>query len=351
LKAKRSQKAKSKPSGKPKKLSRARATSGASSSSVPAAGAAPSPKVKKKHAARHAREEMTAQSQSKLDAADPLSKANLKKLGLRLGIPFAIGWVIAIAIPGWIPKAVAGAITLVVAAVLLYVLRFSRKSRAVANIIRSADSAESRKEALEQLDEKFKPGDTAATFAKAQLLLQEDPRAALETLEGIKLDKVMAPIADEARCQRGMIHLMLGETDQARVLVDQVELSRHKEPKSRATLVAVIGEAWARTGQSKKATELLETFDVNDALYEDVRPQLLRAMAFAYAWSNRSKLMKQTLRKMQAINAQLLMGFITKKKNPMGVSPRGVHPALEKEAYSMVMRSGAVPRKMQTRRM
>lgn len=308
-------------------------------------------KVKKKHAARQAREELTAQSRARLEAADPLSKDNLRKLAVRLGIPLVIGWVIAIAIPGWIPKAVAAGLTLLLAGIVLYVLRFSRKSKAVAEIIRSADSAESRKEALDKLEGEFKSGDTAATFAKAQLLLQEDPRAALATLETINLSKVMAPIADEARCQRAMIHLMLGETAEARVLVDQVELSRHKEPKSRATLASIIGEAWARSGQSKKAVELLETFDVHDALYDDVRPQLLRSLAFAYAWSNRSKLMKKTLRKMQAINAQLLMGFITKKKNPMGVSPRGVHPALEKEAYSMVMRSGAVPRKMQTRRM
>jgi hypothetical protein len=45
------------------------------------------------------------------------------------------------------------------------------------------------------------------------------------------------------------------------------------------------------------------------------------------------------------------MGFITKKKNPHGVPPRGVHPALEKEAYGMVMKSGAVQRKMQLKRM
>ena len=45
------------------------------------------------------------------------------------------------------------------------------------------------------------------------------------------------------------------------------------------------------------------------------------------------------------------MGFITKKKNPAGVNPRGVHPLLEKEAFAMVMKSGVVPRKMQIKRM
>ena len=37
----------------------------------------------------------------------------------------------------------------------------------------------------------------------------EAERAALETLESIDLKKAMAPVADEARSQRAMIHLML----------------------------------------------------------------------------------------------------------------------------------------------
>ena len=57
---------------------------------------------------------------------------------------------------------------------------------------------------------------------------------------------------------------------------------------------------------------------------------------------------KQVLRRLSQINPQYLMGFITKKKNPMGVPPRGVHPMLEKEAYDMVVKSGAVPRKIRS---
>jgi hypothetical protein len=317
----------------------------------PISKAATGPKPKKKHAAKQAREELAAQARSKIEAQDPFSRANLRKLALRLGIPLLLGWGVAIALSGWIPKAIAGGATLLIGGLAAYVLYFARKSRAVADIVRSADDAEGRKQALDKLDSQFKRGDTAATFAKAQLQLQDDPRAALTTLEAIKLDKVMAPVADEARCQRAMIHLMLGETAEARQLADQVDLSRHKEPKTRAALAAIVGEAWARSGQAKKAAELLEKIDANDEIYQDVRPQLFRSLAFAYAWSNQTSLMKKQLRKLGSINQQLLMGFITKKKNPMGVNPRGVHPALEKEALSMVMRSGAVARKMQVRRM
>ena len=297
-----------------------------------------------------AREEMLSSARAKQMPPDPLSAMSLKSMGLRLGIPVLIVWVIALALPGWIPKAVVGGLTVILAGLVLWALRFAKKSRAVAKIVQGADTPEARKEALEKLETGFKKDDTAAVFAKAQLQLQEDPREALRTLETIKLDKVLVPIADEARTQRAMIHLMLGETDEARSLADKVDMSKHKEAKTRATMAAVVGEAWARSGQAKKAVELLETFDLADEAYADLRPQLLRARAFAYAWANDTKQMKATLRRLSSMNPQFLMGFVTKKKNPMGVSPRGVHPMLEKEAYEMVMRSGFVPRRMEIKR-
>jgi hypothetical protein len=282
--------------------------------------------------------------------ADPMSALSLKSIGLRLGIPLGIAWIVAAAIGHWIGLAVVGALTIALAGLLVWALRFAKRSRAVAQIVQGADTPEARKEALSRLETDFKKDDTAAVFARAQLQMQEDPRAALTTLETIKLDKVMAPIADEARAQRAMIHLMLGETDEARILADKVDITRHKEPKTCATLAAVVGEAWARTGNARKAVELLQTYEPDDAVYSDLKPQLLRARAFAYAWANDTKQMKHTLRRLQGLNVQFLMGFITKKKNPMGVPPKGVHPALEKEAYEMVMRSGSVPRKMEYRR-
>jgi len=47
------------------------------------------------------------------------------------------------------------------------------------------------------------------------------------------LSKAMANVADEARGQRAMIHLMLDEVPPARDLVDGIQLSRHQDAKSR----------------------------------------------------------------------------------------------------------------------
>ena len=311
---------------------------------------APPRSSKKTAQEQPSKEEVLAKARAKSMPQDPLSALNLKSLGVRVGIPVVVGWIVAIAIGGWIPIVVVGVLTLAVAGILVWVLMFAQRSRKVAQIVQKADSKEARKEAIAELETSFKKDDTAAIFAKAQLQMQEDPRAALRTLETIKLDKVMAPMADEARAQRALIHLMFGETDDARALADGVTMSQHKEPKTRAMLAAIVGEAWARSGQAKKAVELLSTFDPDDAVYEELKPQMLRARAFAFAWANDTKQMKATLRKLQAVNVQYLMGFVTKKKNPGGVPPRGVHPLLEKEAYEMIVRSGAAPRKMEIRR-
>jgi hypothetical protein len=305
----------------------------------------------KKPSPKTLREELISKQKQAPLPADPLSPQALKPLAWRIGLPVLGAWILAFVLHGPIPKIIVGVLTLALAGVLAWALRWARRSRAVAEIVRDVgDSPEARKEALEKLDADFKKDDTAAIFAKAQLLMQEDPRAALKVLEQINLDKVLAPVADQARANRAMLHLILGETDEARQLVDNIDMSRHKEAKERATMAAITGEAWARTGQAKKAVELLETLDVDDDVYAELRPQLLRARAFAYAWASDTKQMKQTLRRLSQLNVQYLMGFITKKKNPAGVSPRGVHPLLEKEAFEMVARSGAVPRRMEIKR-
>jgi hypothetical protein len=265
-----------------------------------------------------------------------------KGLGMRIGLPVAGVWVIAVLITRPWAFAIAAAITVGAAGLVIWALRFAKKTREVASIVQGADTPEARKEALAKLESSYKKGDTAAVFAKAQLLLQEDPRKALEALEQIDLSKVMAPIADEARAQRALIHLILGEADRARPLADGIDLSRHQQAKTRVTLATVIGESWARTGQAKKALDTLLVFDPEDPEFTEAKGQLYRALAFAHAAVNDSKAMKRDLRKLLAINPQLLGGFVGQRK---------IHPLLQQEATQLLKQSGAVPRKMTFKRM
>lgn len=277
------------------------------------------------------------------EMADPLGQGQLRALLMRLGLIVVGIWILFGSIAMFVDspwnKVLLGVPVLLTGAgvaVLIWTLRQAKTARGVASILSNVSNDEERKAALEKLSTDFKKGDTAAVFARAQLELQEDPKKALATLESIDLKKVMAPVADEARGQRAMIHLTQGEVGQARQLADNIDLSRHNDPRTRAMLASVVAEAWARSGDAKKATETLALFDFEESTFEQIRPQLYRAQAYAAAQTSDMNTMRRALRKLLAVDVRLLGGFMTKK----------THPLLQKEAKKILEQSGQVPKKM-----
>jgi hypothetical protein len=274
---------------------------------------------------------------------DPLAGGQLRSLLTRLGLILAGVWILFVSIAMFVSSpwnkivlAVPLLLTLVAVGIVVWTLKQAKTARGVASILSNVETSEDRKAAIEKLSTDFKKGDTAAVFARAQLELQEDPKKALATLESIDLSKVMAPVADEARGQRAMIHLTQGEVGQARQLADNIDLSRHQDARTRAMLSAVKAEAMARSGDAKKALEMLGLFDFEDATFEQIRPQLLRAQAYAAAHDSDLNTMRRALRKLVNIDARLLGGFMMKK----------THPLLQKEAKKILEQSGQVPKKM-----
>jgi len=302
------------------------------------ASAAPEKTKKKKQSAADLQKALRG-SQGDGPAKMPV---DYKKIFSRVALLLVIIWVVALFIPTWIPKAVAGALTLAAAGLGFWFVRYIKKSEALGDLLRGASTAEGRKEALEKLDKDFKKGDTQAVLARAQLEMQEDPRKALTTLETIQLDKVMTPIADQVRSLRGMLHLTLGEAQEARALVDKIDLGKAQDRKTRAMFATVAAEAWARTGQGKKAMETLELFSPDDPEFGEIRVQMLRARAFAYAHLNDTKGLARALRRLAETSPQLLGMFVGSKKT---------HPLLEREAKKILMSSGAVPKKMVRQKM
>lgn len=281
------------------------------------------------------------------DIPDPLAggqiKAMLTRLGLiALGVWILFGSLAAFLSSPWnkIVLGVPAVLTLVGVGLVVWTLRQAKTARGVASILSGVETDEDRKAALAKLSTDFKKGDTAAVFARAQLELQDDPKKALATLESIDLSKVMAPVADEARGQRAMIHLTQGEVSQARQLADNIDLSRHQDARTRAMLASVVAEAWARSGDAKKASETLGLFDPEEAMFDQIRPQLYRAMAYASAYESDMGGMRKALRKLLNIDVRLLGGFMMKK----------THPLLQKEAKKMLEQSGQVPKKMVVQR-
>jgi hypothetical protein len=267
-----------------------------------------------------------------------------KSLALRIGLPILVLWIIGGIMASYWTSSTGRALTLGAPALLtaagiglvVWALRQTRRARAVAGVLSGVETADDRKAALQKLEQGFGKKDPAAIFAKAQLKLQEDPQEALRELEQIDLSKVLPNVADEARAQRAMIHLLLGQVTMAKPLAEGIDLKRHEDPRARAMMVAVVGETWARSGQAKRAVESLELYDPDDDTYEQVRPQLWRARAYAYAYADDTRGMKRALRRLVDLDPRILAGFMGKK----------THPMLQKEAKRMLEQSGAMPRKV-----
>jgi hypothetical protein len=275
-------------------------------------------------------------------SADTPEKAPLeiRKIAVRMGGVLAALWLAALIVTKWtiIPVFVVAGLTVAGIASLIWLVRYVNKSREMAALLRSASQTEEgRQEALKKLETGYKKGDVQAAIARAQLEMQEDPRKALATLESVDLSKQMAPVADQVRCTRATIHLQLGEIQEARALVDKMELGKQQDAKTRAMFAAVAAEAWGRTGQGKKGVELLELYNPDDPDYAEMRVQMWRARAFAFAGAGDMKGASRALKKLIDVNPQLLGMFVGAKK---------IHPMLQQEAKQLLMRSGAVPRKM-----
>jgi len=270
-------------------------------------------------------------------------RSMLTRIGLILAGIWLLGGLVYAVWPsgGYIPLAVAGALTLGAVGLLIWTLRRARSARNVASLLAGVQTAEDRKAAIEKLGSQGKKNDPASVFARAQLEAQEDPRQALATLETLDLGKMLGPVADEARGQRAMLHLGLGEVSLARQLVDNIDLKRASDPRSRAMLGAICAEAWARSGEPKRALDTLDVFDLKEEALAPLLPQLLRAYAFCYAITTRTKDLRRVLRRMIGIEPRLLGGFLAGK----------THPLLAKEAKRALEQSGAVPRRMQIQRM
>ncbi len=301
-------------------------------------------KKKKKQSAAAMQRELRDLAKPSPDAPEK-PPVDMKKLFVRVGGVVAVVWILAAIATRWtpIPLFVAGAVTLAAVAAVVWLIRYVNKSREMAALLRSASQTEEgRQDALKRLETDFKKGDVQASIARAQLEMQDDPRKALSTLESVDLGKQMVPVADQVRCTRATIHLQLGEIQEARALVDKMELGKQQDAKTRAMFAAVAGEAWGRTGLAKKGIELLELYNPEDPEYAEMRVQMWRARAFACAGAGDMKGASRALKKLIDVNPQLLGMFVGAKK---------IHPMLQQEAKQLLMRSGAVPRKMVRQKM
>lgn len=295
---------------------------------------------KKKHRMKAEREALAELAQPRGDALAN-ARRQLRTAAKAALIALVVVWLLAFGFRSGldtdIPLIVGASLTLAGAIAALLIRRNLTKSEHMGSLVAGAAdlSDEERASRLAKLDKKVAKGDAAAILAKAQLLMQDDPRGALEVLEGVNLDKAQKLIAAQVRGMRGMIHLNLGEVKASRALAETIDLAKVPDPKLRANLSAIVAEAWARTGNPIEGTALLDKYDVDDAEFADVRMQLIRARVFTCAHRQDLKGMRRHLKMLIAISPQLAGMFVGQKR---------IHPLLEKEARKALEKSGLAPR-------
>jgi hypothetical protein len=286
-----------------------------------------------------------------LSAVADLSKARSDALAsargqIRTIAKVAIGFVVVVwllaagfasGLSTLIPYYVALALTAVVGVGALLVRRNLGKSEALGQLIADGMdlSAEERASRIAKLEAQVEKGDIGSIIAKAQLVMQESPKEALETLEKVNLEKAAKVMANQVRGMRAMIHLNLGEVKAARELADAITLDKTPDLKSRANLAGVMAEAWARSGNPIEATDLLDKYDPEDKDFSDVRVQLYRARAFASAHNNKLDRMRKALKQLEDLSPQLLAIFVGQKR---------VHPLLQQEAKKRLEKTGLMPK-------
>lgn len=288
------------------------------------------------------RAELAALADTSSGRADAMAQAR-RQIGTLLKVAIGVvvvSWILAFGfwsgLESTIPFYVAAVLTVAIAVGAWFVKRNLGKSEELGALLGDGNlSDEERASRIQKLNERVEKGEQAAILAKAQLEMNDDPRAALETLASADLSKGQKLVTNQILGMRAMLHLNLGEVKAARELVEQIELEKTPDIPTRANLAGVTAEAWARTGNPIEADELLAKYDPSEKNLEQVKVQLYRAMAFVGAHKNDMGKMKKGLKELEAVSVQLLAAFVGGKR---------IHPLLQKEARKRLERSGAVPR-------
>lgn len=193
------------------------------------------------------------------DAPVPPQPGIPKKTFVYIGLIFAALWAFAIYTGSLAVEIIVGVLTAIVIGLLLYALRMVKKQRALIGTLQGAtQSPEARREALAKLQEGKDADEPTNVFARAQLMAQDDPKAALALLDKTELKKYPAAMQDDVAILKTQLYLGMGRTQDARKVAETINLENpsRKEMKSMASVI--VAEAFARTGKPREALALVD---------------------------------------------------------------------------------------------
>lgn len=193
----------------------------------------------------------------------------------------------------------------------IYLYTLTQRSRRVVEILKSATDDASRKAAIEKLAE-GKDNDAVAALARAQLVARDDPKQAMEILEGIDIAKAGAMAEDEVRANLAYLYLIHNRAKDARPLVDKLKLDRGPTTKVKAMYAAVTAETFARTGSAVEAKKIVESYRADDPEVGELAPMLLRAQVFTFFGTKNRGLARNAMRALALVDPNHLAAFLAK---------------------------------------
>lgn len=252
---------------------------------------------------------------------------NRRNLGLAVGILAAL-WLTAAMTGSRVVLGLMALVTLAALGGLGWLWRIVKRQRAMMQLLQSAQgSPEARAAALAQLGPGSK--DVLITIARAQLQAQDDPKAAIATLEALDLAKVPNQSQDDVRLLRAQLYLAGGRLREAAMMADGINLSAAPTAQAKVMVAAVVGEAWARTGKADRAWVILEELQLDDP--ELGQAAVLARMARVFAAFHGGK--KDRARKELEALMRLDVNYLGRYLSPGGA----VHLELQQLARQVAM--------------
>jgi type II secretory pathway pseudopilin PulG len=218
-------------------------------------------------------------------------------------------WAFAINTGSTIVLIIVGALTAVLAGVLLWALRTIRKHKSTVSLLQGAiASPEARRDALAKLSEGKDANTPTNVFARAQLLAADDPQ-------------------DDVSLLQTQLYLRLGRTQDARKTADVMNLDNPQRKEIRPLAATIVAEAWARTGKPKEALALLDTVELPKKDAEQIAVQARIARVFARFAANQRGPARAELAALADDDLNHLGRFVLPQFR--------VHPELQKLARSV----------------
>jgi len=253
----------------------------------------------------------------------------------------AVVWAFAISTGSMVLMIIVGVLTAIVVFGLLYVFRMIRKQRRLVSVLQQGNqSPEARREALAKLEAGKDASSPTNLFARAQLMAQDDPKAALKLLESVELKAYPAAMQDDVSLLKAQLYLSQGRTQDARKAADSMNLDNPARKEVRAFAASIVAEAWARTGKSKEAIALLDTIEVPKENREAIELQCKVARVFARFAANQRNQARTELVALADEDPNYLGRFVAPQFR--------VHPELVKLARSVAQNHPSARRMIKT---